>query len=80
MITINMAKAREIHKNKMRQYRQPLFAALDLEFQRALESGADTSAIVAKKQKLRDVTSDPAIERAKTIEQLKAVWPDVLKG
>jgi hypothetical protein len=80
MITINMAKARDIHRAKMRDARGPLFASLDVAYQRATENGADTSAIVAKKQALRDVTSDPAIEAAQTTEELKAVWPSILNG
>jgi hypothetical protein len=79
MITVNMTKARDIHRAKMRAAREPLFAALDVAYQRATETGADTSVIVAKKQALRDVTNDPAIEAAQTTDQLKAVWPDVLK-
>lgn len=80
MITINMAKAREIHRAKMREAREPLFAKLDIAYQRATETGADTSAIVAQKQALRDVTTNPAIEAAQTTEELKAVWPDCLRG
>ena len=80
MITINMAKARDIHRAKMRDARGPLFASLDVAYQRATETGADTSSIVAKKQALRDVTSDPAIEAAQTTEELKAVWPSILNG
>jgi hypothetical protein len=79
MITINITKARDIHRDKMRLVRSPILANLDIQFQRALESNADTSAIVAKKQALRDVTADPAIEAVQTIEELKAIWPDVLK-
>jgi hypothetical protein len=80
MITINMAKAREIHRAKMRDAREPLFAALDIAYQRALENSASTGEIVAKKQALRDVTSDPAIDAAQTVSQLKSVWPSVLNG
>ena len=47
---IDMAKAREIHKAKIREARTPKLAELDIEFQRALETSADTSTIVAKKQ------------------------------
>jgi hypothetical protein len=79
MITVNMAKARDIHRQKMRNAREPLFAALDVAYQRATETGADTSEIIAKKQALRDVTGDPAIEAAQTTDELKAVWPEVLK-
>jgi hypothetical protein len=78
MITVNMEKARNIHREKMRAARTPLLAALDVAFQRALEQNANTATIVAQKQALRDVTSDPAIEAAQTVEELKAVWPEVL--
>ncbi len=56
MITINIAKAKNITKDRLRAEREPLLAAQDVAFQRALESGADTTAIVAEKQRLRDVT------------------------
>lgn len=78
MITVNMIKARDIHRAKMRETRASLFAALDVDYQRATETNADTSVIVAKKQALRDVTADPEIEAAQTTEELKAVWPEIL--
>jgi len=56
MITINISKAKEITKNRLRTEREPLLAAQDVAFQRALETGADTTAIVAEKQRLRDIT------------------------
>ena len=81
VISVNMGKAREIYKNLLRQKRAPLLAALDIEYQRAIESGdsALKTKIATKKQTLRDVTADPRIEAAKTPEQLKAVIPDALK-
>jgi len=78
MITIDMEKARDIHRAKMRVAREPLLTKLDVAFQRALEQNANTATIVAQKQALRDVTSDPAIEAAQTVEELKVVWPDIL--
>lgn len=57
VITVNLAKAREITKARLRAEREPLLAAQDVAFQRALETGADTAAIVAEKQRLRDLTS-----------------------
>jgi len=78
MIVINMDKAKDIWRDKMRDARKPLLQQLDVEFQRALEQNVDTSAIVAKKQELRDITSHPDIEAAQTPEDLKKVWPDVL--
>lgn len=56
MITINIDKAKEIKKSHIRMERAALLTKLDVEFQRALETGADTSAIVAEKQRLRDIT------------------------
>lgn len=56
MIKINIDKAKEIKKKNLREERLPLLQELDIRFQRALESGADTSAIVEEKQRLRDVT------------------------
>ena len=78
MITINMDKARNIHKDKMRVAREPLLTALDIQFQRVLEAGSNTTSIVAAKQALRDVTIDQAIDDAQTPDELKAVWPSVL--
>ena len=54
MIVINIDKAKEITKARLRQERAPLLQAQDVAFQRALETGADTTAIVAEKQRLRD--------------------------
>ncbi len=79
-ITIDMEKAREIQRERMRSARAPILAALDVAFQCALETGADTSAIVAQKQALRDVTANPDIAAAQTPDELKLVWPPVLAG
>jgi len=69
MITINFDKAKAITKDRLRSEREPLLAAQDVAFQRALESGADTTAIVAEKQRLRDITK--LADQATTLEQLK---------
>ena len=81
-LTIDMSKAREIHKEKLRRLRGPLLAALDVAYQRADEENDQTKKdeIAAKKDALRDVTNDPAIDSAQTPEELKAVIPEVLKG
>ncbi len=79
VIDVDMPKAREIHRGTIRQARDPKLAALDIEFQRCLEYGEDTSAIVAQKEALRDAPQDPAIDLAQTPEELKAVWPAVLE-
>ena len=71
MITINLHKAKAITKDRLRAERTPLLQAQDVAFQRAIEEGADTSAIVAEKQRLRDVTS--LADSAITLDELKAI-------
>jgi hypothetical protein len=71
MITINFDKAVEITKDRLRAKRTPLLQAQDVAFQRALESGADTTAIVAEKQRLRDITK--LADTATTLDELKAL-------
>ena len=77
---IDMAKAKEIHKENIRAIREPLLSALDIEFQRALETGASTTDIVAKKQALRDAPADSAIDAATTESELKAQWNTSILG
>jgi hypothetical protein len=68
-VTVNFAKAVEITKNRLRLERGELLITQDVAFQRALESGADTTAIVAEKQRLRDITNITAT----TLEELQAL-------
>lgn len=56
-VEVSLAKATELTKKRLRAEREPLLAAQDIAFQRALETGADTSAIVAEKARLRDITN-----------------------
>lgn len=78
---VDKAKARAIHRDKLRAARAPKLAALDVDYVRADERGdtAAKRAIAAQKQALRDVTADPAIDKAKTIAALAKVWPEILK-
>ena len=80
MITVNMTKAKEIFRNQVRNNRLVLLPEKDIEFQRALETGADTSAIVAAKQALRDAPAAASIEAATTPEELKQAWDTDLLG
>jgi hypothetical protein len=68
-VTVSLAKATEITKKRLRAEREPLLQAQDVAFQRALETGADTSAIVAEKQRLRDVTNFSAT----TLDELRSL-------
>jgi hypothetical protein len=71
MITINFDKAKAITKDRLRAERTPLLQAQDVAFQRALESGADTTAIVAEKQRLRDLPT--LADQATTLDQLRSI-------
>ena len=70
-IIVDINKAKDITKDRLRAERKPLLEAQDVLFQRALESSADTSAIVAEKQRLRDITT--LVDIANTVEELKAL-------
>ena len=80
IIKIDMAKAKEIHKKNIRDARAPKLAALDVDFQRALETSSDTSLIVANKQALRDAPAAAGIATATTTDELKAQWNTTILG
>ena len=69
MITVNLTKAKEVSKTTLRVKRRHLLEEQDVLFIRAQEAGDDTTAIVAEKQRLRDIT-DKADE-CKTTDELK---------
>lgn len=70
-VTVNLTKAKAITKNRLRAERAPLLQAQDVAFQRALEANADTTAIVAEKQRLRDITQ--LADQATDLDELKAL-------
>jgi hypothetical protein len=70
-VTVNLAKAKEITKKRLRAEREPLLAAQDVLFQRAQESGASTTAIVTEKNRLRDITG--LVDAVTTLEGLRAI-------
>tara|TARA_R100000734_G_C3249348_1_gene51418 strand:- start:70 stop:333 length:264 start_codon:yes stop_codon:yes gene_type:complete len=80
IIKTDMAKAREIHKSNIRTARKDKLAELDIEFQRALETGSSTTDIVSKKQALRDAPADSNIASADTEAKLKAQWNTTILG
>ncbi len=71
MITINMNKAKDITKNRLREERKPLLEAEDIKFMRAQEEGSDTTAIVTEKKRLRDITNQ--VDSCTTTDELKAL-------
>ena len=74
MIVINNEKAISIAKEKIRVIREPMFKKSDIDFQRALENGNDTTLIVQEKQKLRDLTD---AVNGKTVEELLTILQDL---
>jgi len=70
-IKVDMGKAKDITKDRLRNERKPLLEAQDVAFQRALESGASTAAIVSEKQRLRDITKQ--VDALASLDELKAL-------
>jgi len=70
-VSVSISKAKEMTKKRLRTEREPLLAAQDVLFQRALETSADTTAIVAEKQRLRDITDQ--VDLATTTAQLRVM-------
>ena len=68
-IKIDIAKAKDITKDRLRAERKPLLEKQDILFMQAQEAGSDTSAIVAEKQRLRDITKQ--VDTMSTVEELK---------
>ena len=69
-ITVDIAKAKVITKDRLRADRKPLLEEQDILFMKAQEAGTSTSAIVTEKQRLRDITNK--VDSMTTTTQLKA--------
>jgi hypothetical protein len=70
-VEVSKDNAVEITKKRLRAEREPLLAAQDVLFQRALEAGSNPAAIVAEKNRLRDITAQAT--EAKTLEELRSI-------
>jgi hypothetical protein len=79
-IVHDMVKAKSILREALRRQRECMFAALDVDYQRADERGdaAAKAAVAQRKQKLRDVTKNPLIDAAASVDDLKALTIDKL--
>jgi len=80
-VEIDLAKAKDVAKDKVRQARTPKFAELDISYQRADEAGdADAkAAVVVKKQTARDSTANTKITNADSVDNLKTGMEAVIK-
>ena len=74
MITVNLTKAKEVSKETLRVKRRHLLEEQDVLYMIAQEAGDDTTAIVAEKQRLRDIT-DKADECKDTTELKELLKP-----
>lgn len=72
---VDMRRAVELTKQRLRNERAPLLADLDVQYMRAIEAGdaGKQAAIVAEKQRLRDITK--LAEHCNDTNQLKALKP-----
>jgi hypothetical protein len=70
-VVVSLEKAKEITKQRLRIEREPLLEAQDIAYMRALEQGADTTDIVAEKERLRGITD--LADSATTLAELRAI-------
>ena len=82
VISEDLATAKTIFKDKIREVRKPLLEAQDVEYMKALEEGSTSkqNAAIQTKSKLRDAPAASAITDAKTIAELKSAWDTDLLG
>jgi len=71
IVTVNLAKAKTITKDRLRAERNPLLEEQDILYMRAQEASTDTSAIVAEKQRLRDITK--SVDACTELAELSAL-------
>jgi hypothetical protein len=76
MITIDITKAKEVWKDKIRDARKSALEKLDVDFIKAQEAKTSTTTIVADKQTLRDLPSQ--VDTATSTDEIKAVWNDLI--
>jgi len=81
-ITEDMTEAKKIFQAKIREVREPLLAAEDVVYMKAIEADDSSAktASAAKKKKLRDAPAASAIGSADTITKLKAAWDTSVLG
>lgn len=70
-LTLDVGRAKEIKKAKLRYDRKPLLEAQDIAFMKAFENGNDTADIATEKQRLRDVPQ--LVDSCKTISAIKKI-------
>jgi len=74
----DMVIAKDIHLESMRTVREPILKRLDIEFSKATNNPVKQKEVEARRQILRDVTKVD-LSKVKTTDELKAVWPEILR-
>ena len=76
VISEDLATAKTMFKDKIREVRKPLLEAQDVLYMKAMEDGdsSEQSTIATKKKELRDAPAASAITNATTIAELKSAW------
>ena len=75
IIHVDMPMAKNIWRDKIRLHRADALQDLDALYMRALETGSDTTQIVADKQALRDAPNLSSIDAATSADELKSIQP-----
>ena len=71
----HMGRARELRRDRLRALRAPVLDALDRDYNKAvgMKNDAEAAAVEKKRQALRDITKHSAIDKAATLDELRAV-------
>lgn len=80
VVSIDMTTAKAKRLNELRLLRDARLEALDLDFMKALEDGASTTAITAEKVTLRDFPATENFTGITDIDSLIAYVPTLLQG
>lgn len=70
-IKIDIPKAQEITKDRLRAERKPLLESLDVEVMKNITNPTKLAEIEKEKQRLRDITK--VVDGLMTVDELKAV-------
>lgn len=71
MIKIDIAKAKDITKDRLRAEREPLLQALDIEVMKNITDATKLAEIEVEKQRLRDITK--VVDTLEIVDELKAI-------
>lgn len=79
---VDLEKAKEIWRKKLRKVRDQKLKKLDVEWMKAMERGEvrNAASIAVNKQILRDLPGREEIANAESLQDLKNFWPSVLEA